>query len=249
MLDFIKRIELWFLFGLTTVFNLTINGSDFEHLSGRLAAAGLLILLFCPKIKKDGLLNIAILGGAALRIILFIQFQQHGWLEHSTTQGALIASIALLSVFDGAAKHIGVASLSQLVILISLMIIMYLGMQFAPGTNYALGAVLCLLPLSRDNFGRQLTDSKLPAIISGFIIGWYVNEQSVLGVTNYLAFASSVILIICLSFKQYVLNGPLLVIGVLLGHGYCQRQQFIWVFVALVLLQIRLMFKPVPSDK
>ena len=249
MFEFIRRIELWLLFGTATVFNLTISGSDFENISGQLTAVGLLVLLAVPKIKNENLVAAATLLGPGLRIFLFIQLQHYGWLEHSTMQGATILAIAICSVFDGVGKHLAIKSVSQLITLTAVLLFVYFGMQLADGFNYAAGALLCVLPLSLKTNILDKEVVKIPAIISGFIIGWYVNEQSMFGVINNHAFTLSIILICAVSFKQFVFSGPMLLFGILLGHGYCQREQIIWLFVALVLWQIKSMLMPKQDDR
>jgi hypothetical protein len=125
----------------------------------------------------------------------------------------------------------------------------YFGMQLADGFNYAAGALLCVLPLSLKLNILDKEVVRIPAIISGFIIGWYVNEQSMFGVVNNYAFTLLVILLCGVSFKQFVFSGPMLLFGILLGHGYCQREQFIWLFVALVLWQMKSMLMPKQDDR
>lgn len=248
MFNLIRRIELWLLFGAATVFNLTISGSDFENTSGWLTAAGLLVLLVVPKVKNENLVGCATLLGSGLRISLFVQLQQHGWLEHSAMQGATILAIAISSVFDGVDKHLAIKSVSQLITMTAMLLLVYFGMQLAAGFNYAAGALLCVLPLSLKLDVLDKKVAKVPAIISGFIIGWYVNEQSMFGAVNNHAFTLSAILICGVSFKQFVFSGPMLLGGILLGHCYCQREQFIWLFVALVLWQIKSMLMPRQDD-
>ena len=249
MFEFIRRIELWLLFGAATIFNLTISGSDFENVSGWLAAIGLLVLLVVPKAKNENFVGSATLLGSGLRIFLFLQLQQYGWLEHSTMQGATILAIAIISVFDGVGKHLAIQSASQLMTMAAALLMVYFGMQLADGFNYAAGALLCVLPLSLKLNIIDKEVAKAPAIIAGFIIGWYVNEQSMFGVVNNYAFALSVILIFSASFKQLVFSGPMLLFGLLLGHFYCQREQIIWLFIALVLWQIKSMLMPKQVDR
>ena len=249
MFEFIRRIELWLLFGVSTAFNLTIGGSDFGDISGQLTAAGLLVLLVVPKVKNENLVAAATLLGSGLRIFLFVQLHRHGWLEHSTMQGATILAIAVCSVFDGVGKHLAIKSVPQLITMTAVLSLVYFGMQLADGFNYAAGALLCVLPLSLKRSVLNKDVVKIPAIISGFIIGWYVNEQSMFGVVNNHAFTLSVVLICSVSFKQFVFSGPMLLFGILLGHSYCQREQFIWLFVALVLWQIKSMLMPKQGDR
>jgi hypothetical protein len=249
MLEFIRRIELWLLFGAATVFSLTISGSDFENISGWLTAVGLLVLLVVPKVKNENLVGGATLLGAGLRIYLFVQLQQHGWLEHSAMQGATILAIAISSVFDGVDKHLAIKSASQLVTMAALLLLVYFGMQLATGFNYAAGALLCVLPPPPKVGALDKKIVRVPAIISGFIIGWYVNEQSMFGVVNNYAFTLSIILVCSVSFKQFVFSGPMLLGGILLGYCYCQREQFIWLFAALVLWQIKSMLMPKQVDR
>jgi hypothetical protein len=249
MFEFIRRIELWLLFGAATVFNLTIGGSDFENISGQLTAVGLLVLLVVPKVKKEKFVDGATFIGSGLRIFLFVQLQQYGWLEHSAMQGATILAIAISSVFDGVGKHIAIKSVPQLITMTAVLLFVYFGMQLADGFNYAAGALLCVLPLSLKLNIIDKEVAKVPAIISGFIIGWYVNEQSMFGVVNNHAFTLSVILICSVSFKQFVFSGPMLLFGILLGHFYCQREQIIWLFIALVLWQIKSMLMPKQGDR
>jgi len=244
MFEFIRRVELWLLFGAITSFNLTINGSDFESMPGWLAATGLFVLLAIPKSKNEKLFGGATFLGAGLRIFLFMQLQQQGWLEHSAMQGATILAIAIISVFDGVGKHLAIQSLSQLIIMTVALLLVYFGTQLTSGFNYAAGALLCLLPLSRKPKVLDKEIAKIPAIISGFIIGWYVNEQSMLGVVNNNAFVLSVVLICGVSFKQFLFSGPMLIFGTLLGYCYCQREQFIWLFAMIVLWQLKLMLMP-----
>ena len=249
MFEFIRRIELWLLFGAATVFNLTICGSDLGDISGQLTAAGLLVLLVVPKVKNENLVAAATLLGSGLRIFLFVQLHHHGWLEHSTLQSATILAIAICSVFDGVGKHLAIKSVSQLITMTAVLLLVYFGMQLADGFNYAAGALLCVLPLSLKRSVLNKDVVKIPAIISGFIIGWYVNEQSMFGVVNNHAFTLSVILICAVSFKQFVFSGPMLLFGILLGYSYCQREQFIWLFAALVLWQIKSMLMPKQDDR
>ena len=249
MFEFIRRIELWLLFGASTTFNLTISGSDLADISGQLTAAGLLVLLVVPKVKNENLVAAATLLGSGLRIFLFVQLQHNGWLEHSTMQGATILAIATCSVFDGVGKHLAIKSVPQLITMTAVLLFVYFGMQLADGFNYAAGALLCVLPLSLKINILDKEVAKMPAIISGFIIGWHVNEQSMFGVVNNYAFTLSVIIICAVSFKQFVLSGPMLLFGILLGYGYCQREQFLWLFVALVLWQIKPMLMPKQDDR
>lgn len=249
MFEFIRRIELWLLFGAFTAFNLTIGGSDLGNISGQLTAAGLLVLLVVPKVKKENLVAPATLLGSGLRIFLFVQLQHYGWQEHSATQGATIFAIAVGSVFDGVEKHLAIKSVPQLITMTAVLVLVYFGMQLAGGFNYAVGALLCVLPLSLKRNVLSKDVVKMPAIISGFIIGWYVNEQSMFGVVNNHAFMLSVVLVCSLSFKQFVFSGPMLLFGTLLGHFYCQREQFIWLFAALVLWQIKSMLMPKQNDR
>ena len=249
MFEFIRRIELWLLFGAGTVFNLTICGSDLGDMSGQLTAAGLLVLLVVPKVKNENLVAAATLLGSGLRIFLFVHLHRHGWLEHSTMQGATILAIAVCSVFDGVGKHLAIKSASQLIIMTAVLLLVYFGMQLADGFNFAAGALLCVLPLSLKRSVLNKDVVKIPAIISGFFIGWYVNEQSMFGVVNNHAFTLSVILIFAVSFKQFVFSGPMLLFGTLLGHLYCQREQFIWLFATLVLWQIKSMLTPKQDDR
>jgi hypothetical protein len=249
MFEFIRRIELWLLFGAATVFNLTISGSAFENISGWLTAIGLLVLLVVPKAQNEIFVGGATLLGSGLRIFLFLQLQQYGWLEHSTMQGATILAIAIISVFDGVGKHLAIKSASQLITMTAVLLLVSFGMQIADGFNYAAGALLCVLPLSIKINILDKEVVKVPAIISGFIIGWYVNEQSMFGVVNNHAFTLSVILICSVSFKQFVFSGPMLLFGILLGHFYCQREQIIWLFIALVLWQIKSMLMPKQGDR
>ena len=148
MFEFIKRIELWLLFGASTAFNLTISGSDLADISGQLTAAGLLVLLVVPKVKNENLVAAGTLLGSGLRIFLFVQLHHHGWLEHSTMQGATILAIGICSVFDGVGKHLAIKSVSQLITMTAVLLLVYFGMQLADGFNYAAGALLCVLPLS-----------------------------------------------------------------------------------------------------
>jgi hypothetical protein len=249
MFEFIRRIELWLLFGVSTAFNLTIGGSDFGDISGQLTAAGLLVLLVVPKVKNENLVAAATLLGSGLRISLFVQLQHYGWMEHSTMQGATIFAIAVSSVFDGVGKHLAIKSAPQLITMTAVLSLVYFGMQLADGFNYAAGALLCVLPLSLKRNILDKDVAQIPAIISGFIIGWYVNEQSMFGVVNNHAFVLSVVLVSSVSFKQFAFSGPMLLFGTLLGHFYCQREQFIWLFSALVLWQIKLMLMPKQSDR
>ena len=249
MFEFIRRIELWLLFGAATVFNLTISGSAFENISGWLTAIGLLVLLVVPKAQNEIFVGGATLLGSGLRIFLFLQLQQYGWLEHSTMQGATILAISIISVFDGVGKHLAIQSASQLMTMAAVLLMVYFGMQLADGFNYAAGALLCALPLSLKLNIIDKEVAKAPAIISGFIIGWYVNEKSMFGVVNNHAFTLSVILICSVSFKQFVFSGPMLLFGILLGHFYCQREQIIWLFIALVLWQIKSMLMPKQGDR
>jgi hypothetical protein len=249
MFEFIRRIELWLLFGAATVFNLTISGSYFGNMSGWLTATGLLVLLLIPKVKNKNIVAGATLLGSGLRIFLFVQLQHNGWLEHSTMQGATILAIATCSVFDGVEKHLAIKSASQLITMTAVLLLVYFGMQIADGFNYAAGALLCVLPLSVKINILDKEVVKVPAIISGFIIGWYVNEQSMFGVVDNYAFTLSVIIICGVSFKQFVFSGPMLLLGTLFGYFYCQREQFIWLFVALVLWQIKSMLMPKQGDR
>jgi hypothetical protein len=129
------------------------------------------------------------------------------------------------------------------------LLLVYFGMQIADGFNYAAGALLCVLPLSVKINILDKEVVKVPAIISGFIIGWYVNEQSMFGVVDNYAFTLSVIIICGVPFKQFVFSGPMLLLGTLFGYFYCQREQFIWLFVALVLWQIKSMLMPKQGDR
>ena len=249
MYEFIRRIELWLLFGASTAFNLTIRGSDFGGISGQLTAAGLLVLLVVPKAKNENIVAAATLLGAGLRIFLFIQLQHYGWLEHSAMQGATIWAIAVSSVFDGVNKHLAIKSVPQLITMAAVLLLVYFGMQLADGFNYAAGALLCVLPLSLKRSVLDKDVAQIPAIISGFIIGWYVNEQSMFGVVNNYAFMLSVVLLCSVSFKQFALSGPMLLFGTLLGHFYYQREQIIWLFSALVLWQIKSMLTLKQNDR
>ena len=118
---------MWLLFGASTAFNLTISGSDLADISGQLTAAGLLVLLVVPKVKNENLVAAATLLGSGLRIFLFVQLHRHGWLEHSTMQGATILAIAVCSVFDGVGKHLAIKSVPQLITMPPVLSLVYLG--------------------------------------------------------------------------------------------------------------------------
>jgi hypothetical protein len=249
MANFIKSIELWILFSLTTLFYLAINGSDFYHPSGQLILASLLIILFVPKVKNEKANSVATTIGAALRVALFIEMQQHGWLEHSLMLGALIAAIAICSVFDGVEKTISIKSTWHLLVLIAILLLFYAGQRLSPGFNYGLGALLYLLPMKNQPAPLTEVAARLPSFFMGFVIGWFVTEQSGDGVLNPLALIISIILFMGIFKKRYIFNGPFLMIGAAMGYGYMQRQEIIFLMSAFVVWRLSLRAKTALIDR
>ena len=249
MASFIKSIELWILFGLTTFFYLGINGSDFSHPPGQLILAGLIIILLLPKVTNKKINSIAIIVGAALRLTLFIEMQQHGWLEHSLVLGVLIVAISICSVFDGVEKTVAIKSTSQLIVLITILLLFYAGQRLSPGFNYGLGALLYLLPVRNEPSSQTLTAPKLPSLFIGFVIGWFVTEHSGSGVLNPLALVVSIIFFMSIFKNRYTFNGPFLILGAALGYGYMQRQEIILLVSALAVWKLSMLAKTALSDK
>ena len=247
MSGFIRRIELWLLFGLTTIFYLTINGSDTGHLAGQLSIIGLLVLLCVPKSRQHNFQQLFIVAGAVLRIALYTQMQQLGWQEHDVAQGGLILGIALCSIFDGVDRVVAPANIRQMVVFAIILLTLLVGSQICNGFNYALGALLCLLSLLLDN-NKVINDKRvqgsLLTVLVGAAIGWYVNSQSLDGVVNLKAMSLSLSLALVLLHKSTKVAGPWLLFGSLLGYGYAQLEQLAALIAVLVIFQLVTYIKP-----